>query len=421
MKNMQTASPNPSPSLSQRRKPHTNEYYQKISLRFRIAKYGVFVALVAFFIFAFTFMRNDITLENLRYLLKYISFTNTETSIMVPRIDYDSGDPNRLELFVGDLATLTPSGYAIYDSRGNLIMTEDIRYSKPVLKVSKRFSLCYDLGGNGFTVLNTFASLYEGTTEMPITDASIADNGTFAIASSTREYRTQITLYDENFKPVSRILKNDHLMAAEMKPDGSLIAVLTVKAEGSAFCSRLELIAPGESSARQIAEFDGLSYSLYFTNEGIVVVTDEALCFFDNTLNLRASLPHSKTPVMTHNAGRHIVRILAEGIIGNTYLMEIYDLTGREVYSGEFTGKLTAVDSDDSGDYIFVLAGNQVIRVNLYNRKIASTEVEADAIDVLPQNADSFLLAKENYALTYDVNFEEVYFDQKTPSTGETP
>ena len=129
-------------------------------------------------------------------------------------------------------------------------------------------------------------------------------------------------------------------------------------------------------------------------------------------LEMRAAVPHDSAPAMTHSSGRYITRITSDGIIGNNYTLEIFDLSGKLAYRGNFTGKLSAAASDASGDYIFVLAGNQVIRVNLYNKKIGSVTVEQDAIDVLPQDPDSFLLALKNYALTYDVTFDETYYER---------
>ncbi|MBE6613368.1 MAG: hypothetical protein E7632_12865 [Ruminococcaceae bacterium] len=400
------------PARPRRREPDINEYYRKTSQNFRYAKYLTIALLVIFLIFSFTFLRGDITLENLRYLMKFISFTSAETSISVPRINYSSGDPNRLELFAGDLATLTQSGYALYDSRGNQIMAEDFGLSEPILKVSDRFVLCFDLGGTQFTILNSFAKLYEGSSEYPVTDADIADNGTFAIASGTREYRTMVTLYDEDFKPVSRVMKNDHLMAVELKADGSEAAIMTSGTDGGSFYTRIDIVVPGEDHTRASCELDGLGYSLYYTDEGFVIVTDEALLFLDSSLNLRAAKPHNSTPAMTHCSGKYITRIETDGILGNSYYCEIYDMSARLIYSGDFTGKLMAVDSDETGDYVFILAGNQVIRINLYNKKIGYIDVEADAFDILPQDADSFLLAMKNYALTYDVEIEEAYYER---------
>ena len=42
--------------------------------------------------------------------MKFISFTNTETSISATKINYASSDNTQLELFIGDLCYLSPQG-----------------------------------------------------------------------------------------------------------------------------------------------------------------------------------------------------------------------------------------------------------------------------------------------------------------------
>lgn len=393
--------------------PAIEPYYKAVSGKYRAAKHITALLLVVFLLFSFTFMRDDITLENLRYLLKFISFTNTETSITASKINYPSGDPNRLDLFIGDLCTLSPEGYALYDARGNQIMSEDIKYASPVLKIGERFALCYDLDGNAFTILNTFTKLYEGTCEYPITDGSIASDGSFAIASSSREYRTAITLYNSDFTPVTRILKNDHLMGIELKSDASQIAVMTAGAKNGKFYTNIELIVPGADSPVASCQIDGLGYSLYYTDNGLCVVTDEGISFLDNSLAITKSHEHSEQLAISHFSGKYLTVIYSSAVIGNNYKAFIYDINGRLVYDRELEGKLIAADSDDSGNYIFILTGTTLTRINLINKKIGTMDVSSEAIDILVPTSDSVLVALKNYALTYDLNsFEENYFDR---------
>lgn len=398
--------------------PKLDEYYSSVSLGYRIAKYISIVVLVVFVIFSFTFLRKDITLENLRYVLKFISFTNTETSITAPKINYASGDPNRLDLFIGDLCTLSPSGYALYDSQGNQIMSEPIHYSSPVLKTSDRFALCFDLDGSEYTILNTFTLLHEGTSEYPITDAAITDGGSFAIASSSREYRTAVTVFNSDFEPISKIYKNDHLMAIEFTPDASKLAVMTAGAENGEFYTKIEFIIPGQTEVLYSAALDGLGYSLYYLDDGIAVVTDESVHFFDNELNLRSSVNHTTQLAMTDASGKYLCAVYSDGVIGKSYELRVFDANGRVSYEGNFEGKLVGVDSDESGDYIFILTGNTLSRINLINKKIGTITVESDAIGLLVSSKENVLVALKNYALTYSlVNFDEHYYDRSSDAS----
>lgn len=400
--------------------PKADAYLSGVSRKYRIAKYITVLILIVFLLFSFTFMRKDITLENLQYLLKFISFTNTETSITAAKINYASGDPNRLELFIGDLCTLSPSGYALYDSRGNQIMSERINYASPVLKVSEYFTLCYDLNGTEYTILNTYTKLYEEATEYPITDASIADDGSFAIASSSREYRTAITLYNSDFKATSRILKNDHLMALEYKPDATTLAVMTAYAENGSFYTNIELVAPGADKAHASCTIDGLGYSLYFMDGAIAVVTDEAIHLFDASLGLLKTITHKSDIALTHSSGKYLCAVYSSGVIGNSYSARIYDISGDTVFEGDFSGKLIGADSDADSDCIFLLTGNELSRINLSSGKIGRIPVENDAIDVLASDANTVLIAKNNYAITYGLSqLEEEYFDRSFQNNGK--
>lgn len=403
------------PPMEERRQtsPRLDSYYTRVSGKFRIAKYLTVILLVVFLIFSFTFLRSDITLENLRYLLKFISFTNTETSITASKINYASGDPNRLELFLGDLCTLSPEGYALYDSRGNQIMAEQINYSTPTLKIGDRFALCFDLDGNQFTVLNTFSKLYDGTTEYPITDGDIASDGSFAIASSSREYRTAITVYNSDFDPVTRIYKNNHLMALEMSDDGNTLAVMTAGAENGEFFTELEIVEKSVDKPLHSCRLSGLGYSLYRTVDGYTVVTDESICFLDSELKLLRAYKHDSRLAMSESSGKYITCVHSDGVIGNSYHACIYTASGKLIFEGDFEGKLIGIDSDESGDHVFILTGTTVSRINLINDKIGTFTVESDAIDILAQSADSVLICKKNYALTYDLgDFDERYFDR---------
>ena len=403
-----------SPPAQKRRldQPATNEYFAAIAKRFRLAKYATFLLLIVFVLSTIAFNRSEITVENLQYLMKFISFTNTETTISAQKINYSSGDDIKLELFLGDLCYLSPKGYYLYDSRGNTIMTESIKYNDPILRVSSKFSLCYDLGGTSFSVFNTFSQLTSGSTSYSITDGDISDSGSFAIATSTREYRTSVEIYDSDFKLTSRVLRENWLADVKLSPDGKEIAIMTFGSENGDFVTTIDLITVGHDTVRKSASFVGLGYTLNYMDGGFSVILDEGTAYLDSDLGEILTRKHASTLVMTDCSQKYLTSIYNSGIIGNSYRMMITDSTGKVVYEGEFDGKLAAASHDESGEYIFVLAGDSVIRVNLVNRRIGSVVVGQGGFDVLPTSENSFLLALNNYALTCTSDdFNEHYFD----------
>ena len=395
-------------------RPTTNEYFSSVAKRFRLSKYVTFLLLIVFVLSTIAFNRSEITVENLQYLMKFISFTNTETTISAQKINYASGDDIKLDLFLGDLCYLSPSGYYLYDSRGNTIMTEPIKYNDPILRVSNKFSLCYDLGGTSFSVFNTFSQLTSGSTTYSITDGDISDAGNFAIATSTREYRTAVEIYNSDFKLISRVLRENWLGDVKLSPDGKEIAIMTFGSENGDFVTTIDLITIGNDTVRKSTSFTGLGYTLNYMDGGFSVISDEGTFCFDSELGHINEIKHSSTLVMTDCSAKYLTSIYNSGIIGNSYRMTVTDPTGKVVYEGEFDGKLAALSHDETGDYIFVLAGEHVIRINLVNRKLGSIQVGQGGFDILPLSENTFLLAMNNYALTVSPeDFNEKYFDSE--------
>lgn len=391
----------------------TNGYYANAARNFRYAKYFTILLLVIFLLFTITFNRREITIENLQYLMKFISFTNTETSISATKINYASSDKTQLELFIGDLCYLSPQGYALYDSRGNTILSDQtLKYSNPILNVSSKFALCYDLGGNTYSVFNTFAHLASETLDYAITDGDIADDGSFAIGTSTREYRTAVQLYDSDFKLISRVLREDYLCDVKLRPDGSEVVIMTVGSVNGGFMTTVEILELGADKIKYSTTLPGLGYNIYLTESGFAVVSDSDIRFYDASLELLSSLGHGSSLVMTDCSEKYLACVYSTGIVGNNYRVIVYDPTGRTVCEVDVSGKLAALSHDDSGDYIFVLAGSDVTRINLVNRKVGTINVGSGGFDILVQDPSSFLVAMSNYALTCTpADFAEHYID----------
>ncbi|MCI8388589.1 MAG: hypothetical protein HFE63_09015 [Clostridiales bacterium] len=399
--------------------PDNNKYYENVAKHFRRAKYFTIILLIAFLLTSITFNRSEITIENLQYLMKFISFTNTETSITATKINYSSSDNTRLSLFIGDLCYLSPNGYALYDSRGNTIMTDSVKYTYPILKTSAKFALCLDLGGNSYSIFNTFARLHSETLDYPITGGDIADSGAFVIATSTREYRTAVQLYDSDFNLISRILRESYLADVKYKSDGSEVAIMTFTSRDGSFVSTLDLVKPGSDSVRKSAKISGLAYSLYYTGSGVTVITDSGLLFYNADLDLVRAVSFPSSLVMADCSDKYLTCVYASGILGNSYRVVVYDMTGRATCEIELDGKLAAVSHDESGDYIFILANNRVTRLNLVNRRIGEMLVESGGFDILPLDSNSFLLAMNNYALTCETSsWAERYIDRDAVENG---
>ena len=407
------SSPPAASAPAQEKPAKTNPYYASLAGKFKVAKYITLVLFIAFLLSSFTLKRSEITLENLQYLMKFISFTNTETSITATKINYSASDDTHLALFNGDLCYLSPIGYSLYDARGNTIDSEPIKYSSPEIEVSDGFVLCYDLGGNSFTILNTFSRLYSETLDYPITAACIADNGSFAVGTNSREYRTAVCLYDNNFKLISRVYKDKYLTGLAMKKDASEVAVMTTGAKSGEYYSEISLIVPGAEQESHSTSIPALGYQIRYHENGISVLSDEGIWFFDKSLNLKKQISYPASLTMVNAGSRYLACAYQSGIIENDATVCVYGEDGTQFFGAKLDGKLTAISISPDGNDVFVLSGSTVYRLDMAERKLGKATVESGSSGIIAQSHDSFLLVMPNYALTCaDTSFEEVTFAQ---------
>ena len=174
----------------------------------------------------------------------------------------------------------------------------------------------------------------------------------------------------------------------------------------------VEILELGADKIKYSTTFPGLGYNIYLTESGFAVVSDSDIRFYDASLELLSSLGHGSSLVMTDCSEKYLTCVYSTGIVGNNYRVIVYDPTGRTVCEVDVSGKLAALSHDDSGDYIFVLAGSDVTRINLVNRKVGTIDVGSGGFDILVQDPNSFLVAMSNYALTCTpADFAEHYID----------
>ncbi len=310
----------------------------------------------------------------------------------------------QLGIFIGDMCYLSKDGYYLYDSNGNTIMNEKLSYTSPMLVGGTNFNLCYDLGGTSFTILNTFSNLYSETLTYPINDATIADNGSFAIATSSREYRTTVLLYDSDFKLRSRIYKDKYLTDVKLKKDASELVIAGINAKDGDYYSEISLIETGSDKEKCILNLPVVVYSIDYTKDGFVIVSDKGIFFLDSNLKPVSKVTTELTMAMTRCSDAYFTAVYTDGAIGNSHIAVVYDTKGNKCIEEHIDGKLHDVEFDESGKYVFILTDDSIYRISIAENKIGHSSVENDGITVLVLNEHQFLLAKQSYAVNYDIS-----------------
>ena len=101
--------------------PAINKYYESVATAFRYAKFIVLFLTVIFVMFILSFFREEVSIENFQYMLKYI--TSEDSSLLTTqKIHYPTSDSKALDLFAGDFVSAGTGGVSLYNTHGNTVL-----------------------------------------------------------------------------------------------------------------------------------------------------------------------------------------------------------------------------------------------------------------------------------------------------------
>jgi hypothetical protein len=151
---------------------------------------------------------------------------------------YNGSDNMTLTYFRGGLAMCDSDSYVYYDTGGSLLVEDRINYSSPVLAESDKYLMVYDVGGRNYAIYNQLTEIISRETIGDIVAGDIADDGSFVVASRSRETRYVVELYNSSFKKVMGIYKENYILDTALSPDGKLVVICSAVPSDTGFFRR---------------------------------------------------------------------------------------------------------------------------------------------------------------------------------------
>ncbi len=384
----------------------TNKYYLALSNRYKIIKVMVIIALTAFCIGMVTIYRDDITVENFRYMLRDFDINSTKYTSEFNKINYAAGSDSSWALFKGDLVVTSPSSLYIYGMSGVTEMSENISMTKPIVTASDRYILVYDTSvtNNVYSLFNTFSILDTQHLDHQITGASVADNGYYAIATRTDDYKGAVFVYDSSFKLVNRILKDKHIMDVSMRRDGGEVLVLSAYDAGGDWCTEIMTIAPGAEAASTTITLQGSMpvKACYSAAGGFAVLCDNCVVFYNaegfevNRYNFSGEIP------VTYGMSENFTMLaFNKNVLGNEKIIRFWDSSGTALGSATLDGRIICTASDTTHYYFQTPGALRIIRPG--DNTFTKIPTESDPRSLLVYSDGKLVMCGTDGAIVYDI------------------
>ena len=389
-------------------------YYENLAARVGFARVVLYMALLVFVVVTMVSNHRLITYENLYYLAKDIGAASQTAKAHADSLSYPiSAEGADFALYRGGLVISGSDVVTAMSASGRQTLSVNVAYANPCVRASDKYCISFGRGEKSFSVYNAFVQVHTETTEYPVFDAVVGDSGSFAIVTRSRDYKSEVILYNDNMEKQAVYHLGGYVTGISMNQEGDRLGIVSVEAQNGVWVTKITVIRIGNRIGQSSATVTGVMggtcgfvsderFAVVFTDRLMVVNTDATVTgetFFGDYTPTLASI------------SRGSVAILAES--GNDLtksVLTVYDKNARESYSvtldGDHSitkaGKPTALSVSDrtlflrAGDSLFCLSGN--------GKQLSSTTLSHDTLAILPESDDEVMVCTPAYAYRLDVD-----------------
>ncbi len=330
-----------------------NPYYLKVAKRYRTAKLLSLAALILYLISMLVMHRAQITYENLVYLAKDLDTDVEAEDALFEEIKYDESRKMSAAMYKGRLALATTTSFTLYNSTGAIERTFKISMENPKVVSGDKYVLVYDVGGTTYSLYTTILCAHSGQTQYTLQGAAVSDSGSYALITRARENRYNVTIYDSNFRELTKIFKDKYVMDVALSSDGTGYAVASCEMAGTSAVTEI-MSGRYDSESTSVATVDdSLPFEVSFFSDGsFCAVGDNAIAFFGGDgekISERRFDGYGVTGVSFSSGAVMITE--SRNVVDTKNSVTVFSRDGSEVLTASVYAKISACALGDTAAY----------------------------------------------------------------------
>ena len=377
-----------------------NSYYERISERLGILQVILYLSLLAFVVLSFFANTNLITYQNFYHFFKDLNASAETVNVLdTDSVSYPMDEEQSFVLYRKGLAIAGNNNVTVFTAAGRQTVSKAISYQNPLAVGSGKYLLVYELGGKQYSIYNSYTQVFSGESEYPINGAAVSDSGMYALISSSAEFTSVVSLYNDRFALINRYNKNGYVMDVAINGAGSLIGILTSMSEDGLFSTNLMICEPGKSTARaDVTVSRSLGWSCDFTDDGIfAVICGNEISFVgsDGKLKYAHAFDGYKLFCADCDQSGSVLYLQSPETDGKG-LIWAFDKSGKSIYRQSTEHKVKQIAK--SGNAVYLLATSGVERLLLKSGDRQFMEINTDQRTLLVVNEREFLLCSSKKA-----------------------
>lgn len=295
-----------------------------------------------------------------------------------------------------DLVLLYDDSVKVLDTTAKELSSISHKYDHPVMQSNSGRVLLYDEGGNKFKVQSKTRTLYEKETKYMILTGALGKDGSVAVATRAEDAQSMLTVYNSKEKEIF-VWKcaKENIISCDVSDNGKLIAVSVLGVENGSVYSKVYIFDKKKDSPKASFTYQDSAVSSirFLSNETLFVLGNNVCSVIKGEKEEKINVSVN-TPYMIHISDNNTaVLVLSKYSSTTQKLVNVYDKSGRELFSNEIDGLVKSVSTD--GKYVGVLTDNNVQIYNMKGERVGLANVNTDAEKVIVSGRNTYVYSAD--------------------------
>ena len=386
-----------------------NRYYLKVSRRFMAAGILLLFVLLAYIVGVTMFFGEYVTYDNLKYLVRDFDKISLSGENEFTKIVYNGNENTSFSFYKNGLSMVDSDRYRYYDTSGVLLAEEELGYPSPIMTSSDKYMLVYDLGGKGYSVFNQLTRIIKRDSDGAIIAGTVANDGSYAIASRSNETRYVVDVYNSAYSNVMNVYKENYVLDIALSPDGRTLAICSACPSDSDFDCEIEICRRGKAEpVKTLTYTHSMPLDVYASDNGFVVLCSTQILFLGENGEERASVSFGgmsmKYADMNETTAAIVGSTNALGSENRIIILDMADSFGATLLDTtvrmRVRGIYAARSTDDCYAYLRLPDCAAVLEKN--GSVTESENTDADVLSIVPLKKGALLCGRTSAYRAFD-------------------
>ncbi len=291
-------------------------------------------------------------------------------------------DTENFELMDGVPVYCSDTSIVVLNTNAGKYQEVNHAFANPMLNVNSEYSVVYNAGATGYTVINRNSVVKTDLTKDKIFCADVCPKGIYCILTESENYLGKLTVYrKDDLEMYTYSFADYYVNKVSLNREGTRAVVSGLSAKNGNLLSVLYVIDFSQSNYMQRYEFDDMYiYDVKYLDNGNAVAVADKSAFYINVLDgTKKDISYHSKFLMSYTLNRQKGMMLSLSTTpdGKECNVLMIDDSGKQQAEIQTNSQVTSADFRN--ERIAVLASGEAVIYNMKGKKLVTVPLATDA------------------------------------------